>query len=151
MTPPKKRDSAPDPLILCAPESRTYIALTPSLPVDTRQIRPVVERAYQQILRVTAPPREDRIISFSSGWIFNTTVSAYSLKVKNAGFEDTPLWIYGWTGPINPVQRHITYSMLGKALLALYTHMNEHGWRQAEFEIWDAGREVGFATLGSNL
>ncbi|KAI4272101.1 MAG: hypothetical protein L6R38_006692 [Xanthoria sp. 2 TBL-2021] len=151
MTPPKKRDGVPDPLILCAPKSRTYIALTPGFPVDTRHIRPVVVSAYQQILHITAPPPEDHVISFSSGWIFNITIGAYSLRVKNAGLEDSPLWLYGLTGPVNAVPRHITYGVLGKALLALYIHMNEHGWRQAEFEIWDAGKEFGFGILGPRV
>ncbi|KAI4224287.1 MAG: hypothetical protein L6R36_004782 [Xanthoria steineri] len=151
MTPARKRGDVPAPLILCAPKSRTYITLTPGLPADTRQIRPVVISAYQQILNLTAPPHGDRIISSSSGWIFNTTVGAYSLRVQNAGMEYTPSWFFGWTRPVKVAPRHITYGVLAKALLALYTHLNERGWRQARFEIWDAGREVGFATLGPEL
>ncbi|KAI4220327.1 MAG: hypothetical protein LQ349_008114 [Xanthoria aureola] len=150
MTPARKRGDVPAPLILCAPESRTYIALTPGLPADTRQIRPVVISAYQRILNITGPLHEDRIISFSSGWIFNTTIGAYSLKVKNVGVANTRhrMW---WSRPVNTVPRHMTYLELENALLALYTHLNERGWRQAQFEIWDAGREVGFATLGPEL
>ncbi|KAL8745380.1 MAG: hypothetical protein Q9184_007882, partial [Pyrenodesmia sp. 2 TL-2023] len=147
MTPPKKR-GIPDPLILCVPKSRIYIALTPGFPIGSQQLRPVVASAYQQILHNTTPPNEDRIISSDSGWIINITIGAYGLQVRNAGVEYAPLWIYGLTGQVNAVTRHITYGVLGKALFALDTHMNEDGWRQADFEIWDAGKEVGFATLG---
>ncbi len=150
MTPARKRGDVPAPLILCAPESRTYIALTPGLPADTRQIRPVVISAYQRILNITGPLHEDSVISFSSGWIFNTTVGAYSLKVRNVGAANTRYRVW-WNGPVNTVPRHITYLELAKALLALYTHLNERGWRQAQFEIWDEGREVGFAILGPEL
>ncbi|KAL9005207.1 MAG: hypothetical protein Q9188_002006 [Gyalolechia gomerana] len=144
--------SNPNSTLLCAPNSTTYITLTtitttPS--IDTRLLRPVISTAYQNILHTIAPPSKDRIISSSPGWIFNTTVGAYELKVKNAGTEFVPLWLYGLTaGALPATRRKMTYKVLRDALLALYVFMNDKGWRLGEFEVYDQGKMVGFGVLG---
>lgn len=76
-------------------------------------------------------------------------MGAYELKVKNAGTEFVPLWLYGLTAGAWPATgRKMTYKVLADALLALYVFMNEKGWRLGEFEVYDQGKMVGFGVLG---
>ncbi|KAL8734138.1 MAG: hypothetical protein Q9166_001623 [cf. Caloplaca sp. 2 TL-2023] len=143
-----KRSAASPPLfsvLLCAPNSRTYIELTPDLPLPPRLVLPVITSAQQQIQHQIAPPNSDRIINFHTGWIFNSTVGAYELRVRNEGVDDVPLWIYGLSGQVN---RHVTYRILSDALLALKGYMDAEGWRGAVFGIYHAGKQVGFGELG---
>ncbi|KAL8687408.1 MAG: hypothetical protein Q9218_006407 [Villophora microphyllina] len=153
MTPAEGVTTQPPPppssasIILCAPQSRIYIALTPGVPVETRLIRPVVESSYQRVLHILAPPGKNRIVSTHDGWIFNTTIGAHELLVKNAGVDVVPLWIpEGLVGQVKK-NRYVSFGELRDALVALYEHMNWAGWTMARFEIWDAGKEVGYGEL----
>ncbi|KAL8774849.1 MAG: hypothetical protein Q9209_000788 [Squamulea sp. 1 TL-2023] len=128
-------------LLLCAPNSRTYIDLHPTIPIPSNILRPIITSALQ---RISNPPK-DGPISLHSGWIFNVTVGAYSLRIMNAGVEEIPLWIYAFSGVI---RRHVSYGEVRDALVVLEMWMEEKGWRGGGFEIWHAGREVGRGWLG---
>ncbi|KAL8724551.1 MAG: hypothetical protein Q9181_006774 [Wetmoreana brouardii] len=136
----KSKRLPPDPLILCAAKSRTYISLTTtSASMDARLLRPVIASAYQQILHTLAPPSKDRIISFDDGWIFTNTIGAFDLKIRSAGSQSVPLWVYGLLG--HAAKIHLTYGQLRDALLTLYDHMSRAGWSEATFDIYDAGQQ----------
>ncbi|KAL9595792.1 MAG: hypothetical protein Q9179_004846 [Wetmoreana sp. 5 TL-2023] len=143
----KTKRFPPDPIILCAAKSRTYISLTTtSASMDARLIRPVIASAYQQILHTLAPPGKDRIISFDDDWIYTNNFGEFDLKIRNAGSQNVPLWVYGLMG--HSAKSHITYGQLRDALLTLYDHMSRARWSEATFDIYDAGQQVGYGILG---
>ncbi|KAI4183397.1 MAG: hypothetical protein L6R41_005427 [Letrouitia leprolyta] len=152
-TPKKRSPLSPLSTLLCAPNSKTYIILTTGIPTsqDTKLLRPVISTAYNKIQHIIAlNPSKDPIINPSKGWIFNTTIGNYELKVKNAGAEAVPLWLHGVMGGSRQPTgtRKLTYRVLADALVAFWVFMQDHGWRVGEFEIYDSGKEVGFGILG---
>lgn len=114
-------------ILWCAPNSQTYVILETIASTAGVAVRALLENAYSAITV--------RVDSIGDG-----PVSSGSFRIM--GDEDIELY----TRNANNHQQ--TWGVLGAAISALQDYMNQNGYGQAAFYIFDGGIEVATGRIG---